>query len=146
MEDYPEGRVPQKIIGVVPIGEILVYCIEWKPASKFADREPVSLIRGETFKEKFPEMIIKFYEEHIVWAKDAKGEAKLFDEADTVRKANSSSKTKENDQSNGMKEESGDEDNGSESDDDDKPLIGIRNVEKESDSDDSGESKENYQP
>jgi len=40
-----------------------------------------SLVRGEAFSSRFPDMVIKFYEAHIIWARDPKDEKKHFEDS-----------------------------------------------------------------
>jgi hypothetical protein len=136
LDDCPKGRVPGKLIGVVPISDVLVYCVEWKvPKEETEDfNEPISLIRGEAFSKCFPELVIKFYEGHIIWSKDTKDEKRMLDGVGSGEKIGAK---KSKDVTHSSDEES-----------DDEPLASRKKSKKkaeDSDSDDSdSHSKENY--
>ncbi len=83
-------------------------------------------------------MVIKFYEAHIIWTKDSKAEARIFEDSHLSRGSEDKTGTKSSLASNNSKM--------SEEDSDDEPLLKSRKVAKKKDEADDSDShsKENY--
>jgi len=72
LEECPPDREPDELLGVVPISGIMTYLVRWKPkrAGAAAGEQDMNLVKGDVFKDKYPNIIIAFYEAHIIWSKD----------------------------------------------------------------------------
>jgi len=71
LEECPADREAEELLGVVPINNIMTYLVKWKPKKAGAVGEAdMNLVKGDIFKERYPNVVIEFYEKHIIWSRD----------------------------------------------------------------------------
>jgi len=71
LEECPPDREAEELLGVVPINNIMTYLVKWKPKKAGAAGEAdMNLVKGDIFKERYPNVVIEFYEKHIIWSRD----------------------------------------------------------------------------
>ena len=88
LEECPEGKVPEELLGVVPITGIMTYLVKWKPVQKDEEEEGTTepeepdmcLVKGEVFKKLFPDVVIAFYEKNISWLRDTRNDEDRADD------------------------------------------------------------------
>ncbi|CAG0891261.1 unnamed protein product [Darwinula stevensoni] len=56
-----EGLVPEQIVGAAQTNGQLCFVIKWK------DKDDAEIMPAAVANEKFPELVIRFYEERIEW-------------------------------------------------------------------------------
>lgn len=102
LEEVPEGKVPEELLGVVPITGIMTYLVKWQSAKKDdgdaeEETEPdMCLVKGEVFKQVFPQIVIAFYERNISWLRDARTDEQRTEDLAEAVVASRERKVKDN--------------------------------------------------
>ncbi|RWS02928.1 hypothetical protein B4U79_11848, partial [Dinothrombium tinctorium] len=55
-----EGLIPEKIVGITEFSGLLLHYVEWTDKTKQHE-----LIPSEIMAQRFPQLVIKFYEQHV---------------------------------------------------------------------------------
>jgi len=97
LEELPPGKVPETLLGVVPIQGIMTYLIKWKAGDGSSDDDEeakkekplqngddedvdMALVKGDVFKRSFPLHVIDFYEKNISWLRDDRSDDEVAEE------------------------------------------------------------------
>lgn len=76
MTEWPADKEPISVEGVIHVDNVLTYVVKRKVrlGSRHLDRSNAVLVHADSFKIRYPQLVIDYYQSRVVWNDNPKSE------------------------------------------------------------------------